>query len=216
MLITNTKARFYSTEGAGEGANPITQNNSADANSAQIEPKPNQSDVEINFAKIRKENERLKKENEQFVKSKQEAENKSLEEQNKWKGLYDKEKQKSADYESQTKLNSQTSIVKDALEKAGVTPELRELLLPSLMTKVEFADDNSATNLDSVIADLPANLLTTPPAQAVGSSSVVGTTSQSSKMSIQEAIRMASATDVSEYTLNQKEVDEIISQSLIK
>jgi hypothetical protein len=214
MLINNNTARFYSTEGDSEGTEPTNQKTTQNNTGTNSQKTENQASEEINFAKLRKEFEKVTKERDDLKKAEDEAKTKTLEEQNEFKKLWEEEKQKSADYESQTKLNSQKSIVKDALEKAGVTPEIRELLLPSLLLKVEFADDNSATNLDSVIADLPANLLTTPPAQAVGSSSVTSTTNSSTSMTIERAKELLSNSDASIAVENQSEIEKALGIKL--
>jgi hypothetical protein len=210
--MLNSTRRFYNQQAEGQGQTPPA----GDGQTPNLNPstQPAQSDADRNFAELRKQNEKLTKQLAEITNKQVEAEKAKLAEQGNLKELLDLEKAEKAKLlESITNINRQSAVQKE-LAKAGLSANIADLLLPSIISQVQFDDSGNSSNLQAVIENIKQStpqLFAPLPATPAGSSGVPATTNPSgSGMTIDEATRIATDPNATEYYAKKAEVDKAL------
>jgi hypothetical protein len=202
-------------------ANATTSGNTTDPNTDQTfqaqateSTQKVETDAERNFAAMRRQNEKLTKDLETYRKASEEAETLKLQSEKKWEDLYKLEQAKAkANEDKLTAQSRQNQIQKDLL-KSGLSSDLAELLLPSITSKLEYDEKGNATNLQSVIDELPKQLFAPLPPQKMGSSGVSATTNPGTGMSVEEATRILQSPNVQDAIDNQAAIEQALNIKL--
>lgn len=147
------------------------QDNKQQNQNQNTENNQQKSDKDLNFEKLRKQNQSLQKKLEAFEKKQAEAEKKKLEEEGKLQELLERERKEKEELMSKYQIEKRQTLLEKQLASSGINPEIADLILPSIQSQVEFGDDNQPTNLDEVIDNLKAtkpSLFTTVKSQPAG------------------------------------------------
>jgi hypothetical protein len=217
MLIKKSQ-KYYDADATvgGEGTTPPANepnNQGENPTDGSTGESPVKGKARVEFEKIEAALKLSREENTALKKLQTDSENAKLAEEGKYKELYEKSIADREAEKSEFNTQNRTNSIKNELIKNGLSLEAVEALLPSVMQKVTFGNDNIASNLTDVITNIKTTLpqLFAPVAPAqVGSMGVPNTTSQTSGMSVEEATRIATQTNSAEYYAKQKEVDAIL------
>jgi ribosomal protein S21 len=187
MLIKKSQ-KYYDADASvgGEGTTPPANepnNQGENPIDGSAGESPVKGKARVEFEKIEAALKLSREENAALKKLQTDSENAKLAEEGKYKELYEKSIADREAEKSEFNTQNRTNSIKNELIKNGLSLEAVEALLPSVMQKVQFGEDNNANNLAEVVANIKTNLpqlFEAPKAAPIGSMGVPATVNNNS------------------------------------